>query len=781
MYAMIRVIECGSLKMPPREEFPSGRKEGAPSDDIGWHFADPVPSKGRNCVACKLCGKVISNGITRLKEHIAHVPGEVKGCARVDSFVRESGGMSSVGGRGAPHQRQESDLEHRLRSVDVDLTRSKSMKQPKIKGGGVLKTLRKKLGEAVSKLIIYERLPMNLSNSPWLHNLLTAAADLGPGIKYPTPYEISSVYLENEFKCMKSWINELKPTWKERGVTIMCDGWTNGINHMHIMNFLVYCSKGTVFLKSIDASSVASRNTEYYFSLLDKVVEEVGEENVVQVVTDNEKALKAAGLKLMEKRPHLFWSACAAHCLDLCLEDIGKKSNVQKVLDDAKKVTLFIYNHIWTVSLMKKYTRGREIIRPAITRFATQFMQVESIVAQKQALKNMFDSNEFNDSKWGKEKSGPAFEAKQIVKSDSFWSKAADIMKVFEPIVKVLKLVDGDEKPTMGFVYEAIDRAKLAIEKNCRYHSHYTDIVDKRWHFMHSDLHSAGYFLNPQFQFGVVHGSDVAKETMDGTTKMISRIEPNIDNQIKAINQLLLFRDKQETFGTLQAQRAWCQMNPAEWWMVYGSCAHELQTIAIKVLSQTTSASNCERNWSTFSYIHTKTRNRLKYQRLQKLVFTFYNMKLKMRHTMRRSQEEIERSFNPINLDYIFQEEDHLAPWLEEREGPLLDGMQNEEWLPIDSDDDNEEAQPGEKSDSSQPPTQGDEGGLSPPSGNSGSGSGSGGGDASDSVIGGSSRRGRAKHGKNKRSENVALDDSSSSSVAQSSTDFCKTWIFRTS
>lgn len=252
--------------MPPREEFPSGRKEGAPSDDIGWHFADPVPSKGRNCVACKLCGKVISSGITRLKEHIAHVPGEVKGCARVDSFVRESmskllkenknkkrdfrrrkeefltnirgeeedeiegfldddiairrateeslhsqsqwedrqrfrqqtgrldsiyegGGMSSVGGRGAPHQRQESDLEHRLRSVDVDLTRSKSMKQPKIKGGGVLKTLRKKLGEAVSKLIIYERLPMNLSNSPWLHNLLTAAADLGPGIKYPTPYE----------------------------------------------------------------------------------------------------------------------------------------------------------------------------------------------------------------------------------------------------------------------------------------------------------------------------------------------------------------------------------------------------------------------------------------------------------------------------------------------------------------------------------------------------------------------------------------------------------------
>jgi len=98
----------------------------------------------------------------------------------------------------------------------------------------------------------------------------------------------------------------------------MCDGWTNGINHMHIMNFLVYSRHRTVFLKSIDAYDVTSRNTKYYFNLLDKIVEEVGEEYVVQVVTDNEAALKAVGLILMEKRPRLYWSPCAAHCWDLC-------------------------------------------------------------------------------------------------------------------------------------------------------------------------------------------------------------------------------------------------------------------------------------------------------------------------------------------------------------------------------------------------------------------------------------------------------------------------------
>ena len=71
---------------------------------------------------------------------------------------------------------------------------------------------------------MYDHLPMQLVNSPWLHNLLTVATEIGPGVKYPTPYEISEVYLESEFQAMKAWIEELKSTWKDKGVTKMCDG-----------------------------------------------------------------------------------------------------------------------------------------------------------------------------------------------------------------------------------------------------------------------------------------------------------------------------------------------------------------------------------------------------------------------------------------------------------------------------------------------------------------------------------------------------------------------------
>ena len=91
----------------------------------------------------------------------------------------------------------------------------------------------------------------------------------------------------------------------------------------------------------------------------------------------------------------------------------------------------------------------------------------------------MFDYEEFKSSKWGKEKSGCAYEAKKIVLGKDFQSKASDILKVLKPIVKVLRLVNGDEKPTMGFIYKAIDRAKQSIQKNCHYHVQYNDIINK--------------------------------------------------------------------------------------------------------------------------------------------------------------------------------------------------------------------------------------------------------------------------------------------------------------
>lgn len=101
---------------------------------------------------------------------------------------------------------------------------------------------------------------------------------------------------------------------------------------------------------------------------------------------------------------------------------------------------------------------------------------------------------------------------------------------------------------------------------------------------------------------------------------------------------------------------------PAEWWSIYArdECP-ALAPIAARILSQTVSSSQCERNWTTFTLIHTRVRNRLKMDRLEELVFCHYNMRLRERHLRRTTGQEADQS---IDLDNIFHESDPLQPWI---------------------------------------------------------------------------------------------------------------------
>ena len=134
----------------------------------------------------------------------------------------------------------------------------------------------------------------------------------------------------------------MREKWETYGCTIMCDGWIDPTK-MSIINFMVYSKGKTIFLKSVDASNKI-KDHAYVYELLKKVITEVGKANVVQIVIDNGSAFVKAGKKLMG-RYHLYWTPCAAHCIDLMFEDIGKKEQVASVIKQARMITNYIYNH----------------------------------------------------------------------------------------------------------------------------------------------------------------------------------------------------------------------------------------------------------------------------------------------------------------------------------------------------------------------------------------------------------------------------------------------------
>ncbi|GFZ10855.1 ATP/GTP-binding protein family [Actinidia rufa] len=340
---------------------------------------------------------------------------------------------------------------------------------------------------------------------------------------------------------LKNYKHWNRKEWKNTGCTLMSDAWTDG-KHRSITNFLVNSPRSSVFLKSIETSSII-KNTENLYELLDDLVKEIGEEHVVQVVIDSASAYVGAGKKLEEKRPNLFWSPCAGHCLDLMLSDIGELPVFKDTIDKAKEIFVFIYRHQWVLHLFRKFSKKRELTQPAIIRFATSYLTLKSFDETRVQLRAMFTSIAWVENYYSKTSGG--LKVQGIVDDKRFWKAIKYCMKVVLPLVKVLRLMDGDAKPAMGYIYEAMDRAKEEIAKNVdhvkRRYENIWKIVDLRWDIqLHRPLHAAAHYFNPKFQYDENFKAD--HEIKLGLYKTIGRFFPDVDTKVKIDAQLEKFK-----------------------------------------------------------------------------------------------------------------------------------------------------------------------------------------------------------------------------------------------
>lgn len=145
---------------------------------------------------------------------------------------------------------------------------------------------------------IYESgLPLNVINSRAFEIMLEAVGQYGPGYVKPSYHDVRVPLLEKA----KS-VDEIKTThelaWTEFGCTLMSDGWTDRRGR-HLINFLVNSPTGTFFLESVNASSETA-DAQMLAALLEKRIDAIGRDKVVQIDTDNGANFKAAGRLVLD-------------------------------------------------------------------------------------------------------------------------------------------------------------------------------------------------------------------------------------------------------------------------------------------------------------------------------------------------------------------------------------------------------------------------------------------------------------------------------------------------
>ncbi|XP_066347630.1 uncharacterized protein [Miscanthus floridulus] len=185
--------------------------------------------------------------------------------------------------------------------------------------------------------------------------------------------------------------------------------------------------------RALDCSAV-KKDGRYIFELVDRCIEEIGVQNVVQVVTDNARPNEAAASLLKAKHPSIFWNGCAAHTIDLMLEDIGKMPRVATTISKAKCLTVFLYAHTRVLSLMRKFL-SRDLIRCGVTRFATAYLNLKSLLENKKQLQRLFREDELN--KLGYLNSVKGKKANKVVRSETFWKGVETAVNYFEPLATV--------------------------------------------------------------------------------------------------------------------------------------------------------------------------------------------------------------------------------------------------------------------------------------------------------------------------------------------------------
>uniref|UniRef100_A0A0A8ZWN9 HAT C-terminal dimerisation domain-containing protein n=1 Tax=Arundo donax TaxID=35708 RepID=A0A0A8ZWN9_ARUDO len=285
------------------------------------------------------------------------------------------------------------------------------------------------------------------------------------------------------------------------------------------------------------------------------------------------------------------------------LEDIGKLGPVEQTIASARQVAVFLYGHTGVLDLMRKFL-GKDLVRSGVTRFATAYLNLKSLLDNKKELTKLFRSDELNEMGYLKKATGK--KANKVVRSEGFWKNVDMAVNFFEPLANVLRRMDGDV-PSMGFFHGLMLEAKKEIfERFDNDESRFKvvwDIIDKMWdNKLKTPLHLAGYYLNPYFYYPkkseIEHDGSFRAGVIACITKMID--DPEIQDNI--IEELNTYQDQQGTFGHEIAvrQRRNKNFNPAKWWLNHGRSTPKLRLLASKILNLTCSSSACERNWSVF-------------------------------------------------------------------------------------------------------------------------------------------------------------------------------------
>ncbi|CAN6570852.1 unnamed protein product [Malus baccata var. baccata] len=397
-----------------------------------------------------------------------------------------------------------------LPEVNLDPKKRKGTSGPLSKAFN--KEARDQCDVEVARMFYTGGLSFNLARNPNYRNSYVRASTL-PRYVPPGYNALRTTLLQQEKSHIEQCLQPIKRTWSTKGVSLCSDGWTDA-QRRPLINIMATCESGPMFLRAINCEG-EYKDKYCIANFLTEAIKEIGHENVVQVITNNAHVCRAAGLLIEAHYPHIFWTPCVVHTLNLALTT---------------------------------------------------------------------------------------------------------------PIYEVIRMADTD-KPCLHLVYEwwdaMIEKVKAAIYRNERKALH------EKKQLFDTVYYSLEWLQEDPSQVAPHRDVELTTERKKCFERSFSNEEIRRSINVEYASFSMCLND----FGAIDSMNDRFHLEPVMWWIVHGASTPSLQSIALKLLGQPCSSSCCERNWSTYSFIHSLRRNKITPQRAEDLVFVHNNLRLLSRNS----------------------------------------------------------------------------------------------------------------------------------------------------
>lgn len=209
-----------------------------------------------------------------------------------------------------------------------------------------------------------------------------------------------------------------------------------------------------------------TKNGDWYAKELSNEIQRDGPEFTTRVILDSAGECVVARREVKKKYPHVDVAACAEHCLDLLLDDIGKIPRFKKMIETSKVMAKAFNDK--DVAFEYAEQGGTQLDKFCGTRMGSTTLSLESIKKNKGKMINTACSERFhvfaskkhrrqddfdpmNDTvAKGKTNEAIAKIVRDALKDDSYWDEAELYLAITNPIYRCLRFTDTAKQGTTG-------------------------------------------------------------------------------------------------------------------------------------------------------------------------------------------------------------------------------------------------------------------------------------------------------------------------------------------